>query len=171
MLKKDKKIKNDRSSDTSKFLELKSFTKDSSQMKRNEKSIISENIAIEGDIRGHGNLVIEGSVKGNIELEDYNFAIGPTGSVEGKIHAQDISISGQMVGNIEAKGKVEITHSANFMGEIHARGIAVENGADFNGTVELNRGSHKKTTTDKTAIKMSKSHPQQNQSPQNTPAG
>ncbi len=88
MLKKDRKIKNDRSSDADKFLDLKSFTKDSSQMKRNEKSIISENIAIEGDIRGYGNLVIEVSVKGNIELEDYNFAIGPTGSVEGKIHAR-----------------------------------------------------------------------------------
>ncbi|MDJ0987466.1 MAG: hypothetical protein QNJ26_18140 [Desulfobacterales bacterium] len=70
MLKKDRKIKNDRSSDADKFLDLKSFTKDSSQMKRNEKSIISENIAIEGDIRGYGNLVIEVSVKGNIELED-----------------------------------------------------------------------------------------------------
>ena len=76
-----------------------------------------------------------------------------------------------VVGNIEAQGKVEITHSANFIGEIHARGIAVENGADFNGTVELNRGSHKKTATDKTAAKMSKSQPQQNQTPQNTPAG
>jgi cytoskeletal protein CcmA (bactofilin family) len=171
MLGKDKKMKTDHPSDSNKFLELKSFTKDSSQMKRNEKSIISENIAIEGDIRGHGNLVIEGSVKGNIELEDYNFAIGPTGNVEGKIYAQDISISGQMAGNIEAKGKVEITRSANFMGEIHACGIAVENGADFNGTVELNRGSRKKTVTDKTATKMRTSQSQQNHPPQPAQGG
>ena len=166
MLKKDRKVKNNRPSDLSKFLDLKSFTKDSNQMKRNEKSIISENIAIEGDIRGHGNLVIEGSVKGNIELEDYNFAIGPNGSVEGKIRAQDISISGQMLGNIEAQGNVDISHSANFQGEIHARAIAVENGADFNGTVELNRGSHKKT-----AANMSKSEPQQKPAPRPNQAG
>ena len=165
MLRKDKKMKTDRPSDSNTFLELKGFTKDSSQMKRNEKSIISENIAIEGDIRGHGNLVIEGSVKGNIELEDYNFAIGPTGNVEGKILAQDISISGQMVGNIEAKGKVEITRSANFMGDIHACGIAVENGADFNGTVALNRGSHTKTATDKTTAKMNKPQPREKHNP------
>ena len=60
-----------------------------------------------------------------------------------------------MVGNVKAQGNVDISHSANFQGEIHASGIAVENGADFNGTVELSRGSHKKA-----AAKMSKSEPQ-----------
>ncbi|MDJ0987465.1 MAG: polymer-forming cytoskeletal protein [Desulfobacterales bacterium] len=64
-------------------------------------------------------------------------------------------MSGQMVGNVLAQRNVDISHSANFQGEIHASGIAVENGADFNGTVELSRGSHKKA-----AAKMSKSEPQ-----------
>jgi cytoskeletal protein CcmA (bactofilin family) len=82
-------------------------------------------------------MVIEGSVKGNIEMETHNFTLGPDGRVEGEIHARNISISGQMKGNIKTPGKIEITEKADFQGDILAKSIAVENGAFFKGSVEL----------------------------------
>ncbi len=46
-----------------------------------EKTTIGERITIEGSIRGEENLVIEGAMKGNIEMGKYNFSIGPNGGL------------------------------------------------------------------------------------------
>lgn len=113
---------------------------------RTENTVIGENITIEGNIHGNEHLVIEGSMKGNIEMDKYNFAVGPKGRVEGEIHAQNVKISGQMIGNIMTKGKVEITKEADFMGDIRAKGISVEDGAYFKGSIELAQEPHRKTT-------------------------
>ena len=40
------------------------------------KTLIGEHISIEGSIRDEGDLVIEGSVKGNIQLEKYHLIVG-----------------------------------------------------------------------------------------------
>ena len=110
-----------------------------------ETTIIGERITIEGSIRGEENLVIEGAMKGNIEMGKYNFSIGPNGRIDGEIHAQDVSINGQFKGTIKALGKVAVTQKADFNGEIKAKSFSVEDGAYFKGVVELDREPHKKT--------------------------
>jgi cytoskeletal protein CcmA (bactofilin family) len=115
-----------------------------------EKTTIGERITIEGSIRGEENLVIEGAMKGNIEMGKYNFAIGPNGRVDGDINAQNVSINGQFKGAIKAFGKVAVTKEANFNGEIKARSFSVEDGAYFKGVVELDREPHKKSVTKET---------------------
>ena len=85
-----------------------------------EKTTIGERISIEGSIRGEANLVIEGAMKGTIEMGKHNFTIGPNGRVDGEIHAQDVSINGQFKGTIKALGKVAVTQKADFNGEIKA---------------------------------------------------
>lgn len=85
-------------------------------------------------------------MKGNIEIAKHNFTVGPNGRVEGEINAQNVKISGQMIGNIKTQGKVEITKEADFMGDIRAKGISVEDGAYFKGSIELVQEPHRKTT-------------------------
>ena len=110
-----------------------------------EKTTIGERISIEGSIRGEANLVIEGAMKGTIEMGKHNFTIGPNGRVDGEIHAQNVSINGQFKGAIKALGKVAVTKEANFNGEIKAKSFSVEDGAYFKGVVELDRDPHKKS--------------------------
>ena len=137
MLKPNKNFPNGKKSASTKFIELPSYSQGSSQKLSKEKTVIGKDIIIEGNIRGSEHMVIDGSVKGNIEMETHNFALGPAGKVEGEIHARNISISGQMKGNIKTPGKIEITREADFQGDILAKSIAVENGAFFKGSVEL----------------------------------
>jgi len=154
MLKTAKNFSNGRESGSEKFFELKAFSRDSNQDVSNEKTIIGKDIFIEGDICGREHLVIDGSVKGNIEMKAHNFALGPNGRVEGEIHARNIRISGQMIGNIETPGKIEITKEADFRGDIRAKTISVENGAFFKGSVELIREPSQKTiSTEKSTAK------------------
>jgi cytoskeletal protein CcmA (bactofilin family) len=110
----------------------------------NEKTIIGEQISIEGSIRGKENLLIEGSMKGKIELEEHQVIVGSKGKVEAEIHAKDVTISGRMTGNIQALGKVEITRAAEFNGEVKARRISVEDGAYIKAVIELDREDKKK---------------------------
>ena len=137
MLKTNKNFTNGKKSGSAKFFELQSYTKDSGHKLSNEKTVIGKDISIEGNIRGREHMLIDGSVKGNIEMETHDFTLGPAGKVEGEIHARNISISGQMKGNIKTPGKIEITKEADFQGDILAKSIAVENGAFFKGSVEL----------------------------------
>lgn len=109
-----------------------------------EKTIIGEQIIIEGDISGNGDLVIEGSVKGRIQVEAHHLTVGPKGNVESEIHAADVTISGKLVGNIDAKGKVVITKEADFKGEIKARSISVEDGALLKAVIELSNRDEKR---------------------------
>ena len=106
---------------------------------RPDKTVIGENISIEGDIRGREDLLIQGSVKGSVQLEKHHLTVGPKGQVEAEINADSVTISGQLIGNIKALGKVEITREADFTGEIKAKRISVEDGAYLKAVIELER--------------------------------
>ena len=154
MLKTNKNLTNGKKSGSVKFLDLPTYARDSNHKLSKQKTIIGKDITIEGNIRGREHMVIDGSVKGNIEMETHNFALGPAGKVEGEIHARNISISGQMKGNIKTPGKIEITKEADFQGDILAKSIAVENGAFFKGSVELITDEPQKTfSTEKSTAK------------------
>jgi cytoskeletal protein CcmA (bactofilin family) len=111
-----------------------------------ENTVIGKNISVEGSIRGSEHLVIDGSMQGNIEMEKHNFTVGSNGRVKGEIKALNVKISGQMIGNIKTQGKVEITREADFMGDIRAKGISIEDGAYFKGSIELAQEPHRKST-------------------------
>jgi cytoskeletal protein CcmA (bactofilin family) len=104
-----------------------------------EKTSISSSTSIVGNIKAQEHLIINGTIKGNIEIRDFNLFIGPSGKVEGEAHAKNVRIRGQVKGKIYAKGKVEITQKADFSGEIRSKSISVESGAYFDASVQLDR--------------------------------
>lgn len=109
-----------------------------------DKTIVGNQIYIEGNIRGEEDLLIEGSVKGSIEMKAHHLTVGPKGRVEAEVHAANVTISGALVGNINATGKVKITKEADFNGEIKAKSISVEDGAYLKAVIELEREPMKK---------------------------
>jgi cytoskeletal protein CcmA (bactofilin family) len=110
-----------------------------------DKTIIGEGITIEGTIRGKEDLIIEGTVKGNIEVAGNHLTIGRNGMVEAEINAESVTISGRLKGNVKAVGRVAITEEADFNGEIHARTISVKDGAFLKAVIELEREADSNT--------------------------
>jgi len=100
MLKKRKEMEEGNSSGPGASFEEKSYVPGTSYGASDEKTVIGEQISIEGSIRGKENLLIEGSMKGKIELEEHQVIVGSKGQVEAEIHAKDVTISGRMTGNI-----------------------------------------------------------------------
>ena len=121
------------------------------------KTTIGRHISIDGQIRGEEHLIIQGVMKGNVEMEKHNFTVGSNGRVDGEIRAQNVSISGQLKGAINAFGKVEVTKEADFLGDIKAKSISVEDGAYFKGSIELDREPHRKSSITETAKEPSSS--------------
>jgi cytoskeletal protein CcmA (bactofilin family) len=159
MLKKGKKTEDDKGSAYDKITEQKTLTPVPRSETTAENTAIGEKISIEGNIRGDEHLIIEGSMKGNIEMEKHNFTVGSKGRVEGEIKAQSVRVSGQMIGNIKTQGKVEITKEADFMGDIRAKSISVEDGAYFKGSIELDREPHRKAALTGKSTTISTSQP------------
>lgn len=110
-----------------------------------DRTIIGDQIYIEGTIRGEEDLLIEGSIKGNIEMKSHHLTVGSKGQVEAEVRAANVTISGKLDGNINASGRVEITKAADFNGEIKAKSISVEDGAYLKAVIELEREPAQKT--------------------------
>ena len=114
-----------------------------------EKISISNLIFIVGNIMAEGDLILNGKVRGNVEVKNHSLFISPSGRLQGKIHGQNVIIRGQMKGEIKATGRVEITREAKFAGKIECKSVFVEKGAYFHADVNLDRKSHKKGSLEK----------------------
>jgi cytoskeletal protein CcmA (bactofilin family) len=102
-------------------------------------TVIGEHISIEGTVRADEDILIEGTLKGTIEVKSHRLAVGPKGKIEGDVEAENVTVGGKMVGNIIAHNRVHITQFADFTGQIKAKRIAVEDGAYLKASIELER--------------------------------
>ena len=116
-----------------------------------EKERISINnlIFIDGNIRAEADLILNGKVKGNVEVKNHSVLLSPSGRLQGKIRGQNVTIRGQMKGEIKAAGRVEITREAKFAGKIECKSVFVEKGAYFRADVNLDRKSPEKRSLGK----------------------
>ncbi len=103
----------------------------------NAKTVIGEHVAVEGHFKGWQDLVIEGAVKGTIDIRPHDLEVGPGGRVEAEIRAQNVSLRGRLWGSVDALERVVIARQAEFFGNIKTRRLAVEDGACFKAMIEL----------------------------------
>ncbi len=105
-------------------------------MANDQTNIIGKGITIRGSLSGGGDLVIEGRVEGQISLKNH-LTIESSGRVEADIRADELTINGEASGNIDASARVAINNSARVHGDVKAPRVVIEDGAIFNGTIEM----------------------------------
>ena len=98
---------------------------------------IGQSIQIKGDLTGNEDLTIEGKVDGKISLKDHNLTIGANGRITADIHAKAVVVVGEVVGNITADDKVEVTATGSMKGDITAPHVVLADGARFKGSVDM----------------------------------
>jgi cytoskeletal protein CcmA (bactofilin family) len=106
--------------------------------------------SIEGTVSGSEPVMIEGHVKGTINLSG-ELRIGTQARVEAKVHARNVTIEGKVNGDISADERVELVASASVDGNIKAPKIIVAEGARFRGNVDM--GSAKPATHTEALVK------------------
>lgn len=100
-------------------------------------SLIGKGMAVDGVVRGKGNLVIGGSVKGEISLAGHQVSIEEGGIVEADIQAESALIQGVLKGNLTATGPVQLDKTAKFEGDLRASRLIMEDGVRMKGGVDL----------------------------------
>lgn len=97
---------------------------------REASSVLGNGMTFEGDISGVGQLVIEGTVKGDVRVS--HVLINQNGSVEGTVHADNLEVRGKVTGAIIAK-QVHLHPSSRVEGDITQEQLTIDRGAWFSG--------------------------------------
>lgn len=106
---------------------------------REEHASIGKSIVIKGEVSGSEDLTVEGQVEGQIELRDHVLTVGATGHVHADVAAKSIIVLGQVRGNLTASEKVDIREKGSVEGDIVAPRVALADGADFRGSIDMRR--------------------------------
>ena len=96
-------------------------------------SIISADLTITGNLVTTGDMQVEGTIEGDIR--SHLLTIGQSATVRGEIVADDVVVNGRVIGRIRGQ-KVRLSSTAQVEGDIVHKTIAIEAGADFQGSVK-----------------------------------
>jgi cytoskeletal protein CcmA (bactofilin family) len=113
-------------------------------------TFFSANVTIDGTVTGSDPVLIEGTVRGKVNLTG-ELRIGTKARIEATVHAKNVTIEGKLTGDVSADERVELVASATVDGNIKAPKIVVAEGARFRGSVDM--GSPKPHVSDETAAK------------------
>jgi cytoskeletal protein CcmA (bactofilin family) len=91
-----------------------------------EKSIISSDMKIKGKISADGELLLLGSVIGDIKC--HSLSVENTGVLKGNIEADVVTVSGKCDGQVSAD-VVSIKSTGKISGEVYYENISIEEGA------------------------------------------
>jgi cytoskeletal protein CcmA (bactofilin family) len=95
-------------------------------------TVIGANTRFVGTLTSDGNIRIDGSVEGDIEVLG-NLIIGETGRVIATVKAQNVHVSGAVKGEITAVEQLEISPTGKVWGDIITAALHIEPGGLFRG--------------------------------------
>lgn len=101
-------------------------------------TLISRQTEISGDVRFSGELIIEGTVRGNIFAEDESAAlvrVAETGVVEGQICVPSAVINGLVRGDVHCAKHLELAAKAVVIGNVYYSLIEMVMGSEVNGSL------------------------------------
>jgi cytoskeletal protein CcmA (bactofilin family) len=102
---------------------------------------LGSSLHVKGEIFGNEDLLIDGSVEGLVQLDERKLTVGAAAKLTADINARDVVVYGYVKGNVRAKGRVEIKKDGSVIGNLTTAQIMIEDGADFKGSIEIDRSA------------------------------
>lgn len=109
---------------------------------------IGSSLRIKGQIVGTEDLEIDGKVEGPISLRGHELTVGPSALLNSEIETGGVIVFGKIVGNLSARGRVDIRKDGSVVGDISAARITIEDGAHFKGRIEIDPAKSQATAAD-----------------------
>jgi len=98
---------------------------------------IGGSLSVKGDLYGEEDLFIEGRIEGKITLKKGSVTIGEKGRVHADIEATNIQVAGEVEGDLLGREQVVLLESGRVQGNIKAKSVTLENGAQFKGAIDM----------------------------------
>lgn len=100
-------------------------------------NFLGNGTVIKGSIKSNGDFRIDGVLNGSINSKG-KVVVGPSGRVEGEIVCQNADISGEIQAKIVVHELLTLKASAILKGDIFTNKLAIEPGAKFTGSCNMN---------------------------------
>ena len=110
-----------------------------SNIGKDEVTIISAGVLIEGKMSSNGNIRIDGTVNGNVTA-DGNITVGENGEINGEINGEAVTVGGRVMGSVTAKEKLTLEAKSYLKGDLLTKILVIDAGAIFDGKSSMNSG-------------------------------
>jgi cytoskeletal protein CcmA (bactofilin family) len=111
-------------------------------------TLVGQGVEITGDIKFQGGLHLDGRITGNVTTVDSAegsvLVISDRGCVEGDVHVAYAVINGEVIGNVYASEKLELSTKARISGNVEYNLLEMASGAEINGTMLHNANEKKR---------------------------
>jgi len=99
-------------------------------------SVFGPTLRFKGELRADEDFVLQGRIEGSIH-HTQNLTIGTDGVVKGDSRARSIVVEGTVEGDLYALESISIRPTARVLGNLLAPRVAIADGAQFNGKVDM----------------------------------
>jgi len=110
-------------------------------------NMIGKGTSIKGDIRSDGDFRVDGILHGSIQSTG-KIVVGVSGVIEGDVTCQNADFSGQVKAIIRVKELLSLKATSKVTGEVHTSKLAIEPGAKFSGTCNMEDEAEVKSQKD-----------------------
>jgi len=117
-------------------------------------SVLGPTLTFKGELSADEDLIIQATVEGSIAHHTKNLTIGEHGQVKANINASVIIVEGTVEGDITGDDSVIIKSTGKVIGNVTAPRITLEDGASFNGRIDMKPKGAKSSRSDDKADKM-----------------
>lgn len=97
---------------------------------------IAQGTSIKGDVTTNGDIRIDGELEGTVHSKG-KVVVGNTGRIKGTVRCQNANVSGSVEGNMTVSEMLSVQASGKFSGELAYGKLAVEPGAQLEGTFTI----------------------------------
>lgn len=97
---------------------------------------IGQGISINGRLSGNDEVVVFGSIEGNVVLENL-LTVEEGGKVVADIDVVSIVVRGQVNGEVVARDVIELQEGCVVTGNLRAPRIIIQEGARFKGNIDM----------------------------------
>ena len=98
--------------------------------------VVAKGTKIDGNFHSTENLRLDGVITGEVNC-DRKLVMGEKSQIEGKVSAAEAVVLGTIKGDIQVKGTLHLKNTARITGNISAKFMIVEEGAQFNGDCKI----------------------------------
>ena len=98
---------------------------------------LGPSLTVTGDITSQEDIVVHGTVKGTITMQQGALVIALQGTAEASVEGSTITVQGTVAGDLSASDKLELAETAKVSGTIMTPSLVLRDGAVFNGMVDM----------------------------------
>lgn len=100
---------------------------------------VTQGIRIKGELIGSEDLFIDGQIEGSIIFTNSIVTVGPNAKVKAEISAREVIVRGRVDGKVTGTEKIQVWSSARVQGDMKSERIAIEEGAELHGSLEVGK--------------------------------